>query len=63
MKNLHFLIQKIKVFLHESKIRLKFEESCLKQDNKPFTPNKVVDLFVVNELDTWSGDLNTDFTV
>ena len=28
-----------------------------------FTPNNVVNLFIVYELDTWSRDLNTDFTL
>ena len=48
---------------NESRIRLKFEKSCLKQENKAFTPNNVVNLFIVHDLDAWSQKLNTDFTL
>ena len=48
---------------NESRIRLKFEKSCLKQENKAFTPNNVVNLFIVHDLDAWSKKLNTDFTL
>ena len=49
---------------NESKIRLKFEGRCSKQEYKaPFTPKNVVSLFTVYELNTWSRDLNTDFTL
>ena len=45
-----------------SRIRLKCKGSCLKQEDKAaFTPKNVVNLFIVNELDTFSRDLNTDF--
>ena len=50
------------IWLNNSKIRLKFKGSCLKQKDKaPFTPNNVLNLFIVYELDRWSRDLNTDF--
>ena len=52
------------VWINNSRIRLKFKESCLKQEDKaPFTPNSVVNLFILYELNTWSRDLNTDFTL
>ena len=45
-----------------SRIRLKFKGSCLKQEDKvAFAPKNVVNLFIVNELDTFSRDFNTDF--
>ena len=50
--------------MNNSKIRLKFKESCLKQEDKAaFTPNNIVNLFIVFNLDRWSRDLNTDFTL
>ena len=50
--------------MNNSKIRLKFKGSCFRQAVKaPFTPNNVVNLFIVYELDRWSRDLNTDFTL
>ena len=49
---------------NKSRLRLRFEGSCLKQeDTTPITPNNVVNLFIVYELDTWSQDLNVDFTL
>ena len=49
---------------NKSRLRLRFEGSCLKQeDTTPITPNNVVNLFIVCELDTWSQDLNVDFTL
>ena len=53
-----------KLIWNNSRIRLKFEGSCLKQEDKtPFPPNNVVNLFIVYELDTGSRDLNTDFAL
>ena len=47
---------------HNPRIKLKFKESCLKQENKAaFTPKNVVNLFIVYELDTWPLDLDSDF--
>ena len=41
----------------KSRIALRFEGSCLKQeDTVPFTPNIVVNLFIVYELDRWCLD-------
>ena len=50
--------------MNNSRIRLKFKGSYLKQEDKAdFTPNNVVNLFIIYELDTWSRDLNTNFTL
>ena len=35
--------------------------SCLKHKNATYTPPNGIKFFIVYELDTWSGDLNTDF--
>ena len=52
-----------KLLWNNSKVRLRFGGSCLKQEDKaPFTPNNVANLFIVYELGRWSRDLNTDFT-
>ena len=38
---------------NKSRLRLRFEGSCLKQeDTTPFTPSNVVNLFIVYKLDT-----------
>ena len=66
MKNSNLFIQQIKVFrkLLWNKSRLRFEGSCLKQKNAaPFTPNNVVNLYIFYELDRWSPDLITDFSL
>ena len=53
-----------RVWMNNTKIRLKFKGSCLKQeDTAPFTPNNVVNLFIVYELDSWSSDLDIDFSL
>ena len=63
MKNLHLLIQQIKVFLQKlvwmnnSRIRLEFKGSCLKG---VYVVN-VVNLFIVYKLTRWSKDLNAEF--
>ena len=49
--------------MNNSRIRLEFKGSCLNQDKVTFTSNKVVNLFIAYELDRWSQDLNTDFTL
>ena len=61
MKNLDLLIQQIlfpKLQWNEYKIRLRLEGSCLKQEDTTIvTPNNLVNLFTVYELDSWSQDL------
>ena len=50
--------------MNNSKIRLKFKENYLKQEDKAsFTQNKIVNFFIVYELDRSSRDLNSDFTL
>ena len=49
--------------MNNSRIKLEFKRSCLKQDKAPFTPNNVVNLYIVYELNIWSQDLNADFTL
>ena len=50
--------------MNNFRIRLRFEGSCLKQeDTAPFTLSNVVNLFIVYELDSCPSDLNTDFTL
>ena len=48
---------------YNSKIRIEFKGSRLKQDKVTFTPNFVVNLFNFYELDRWSQDLDADFTL
>ena len=52
-----------KLVLYNSEIRLTFKGTCLKQDKATFTSKIKVNLFVAYELDTWSKDLSTDFTL
>ena len=40
-----------------------FKESCLKQNNATFTHPNIITFFIVYELDTWSQDLNSNFTL
>ena len=53
-----------KLVWNKSRLILRFKEKCLKQeDQAPFTPDNVVHLFIVYELDGWLRDLSTDFTL
>ena len=53
-----------KLLWHDSRIKLKFQGSFLKQDRATFTPKNGVNLFLVYELvNIWSQDLNIDFTL
>ena len=57
-------ILSLKLLWNKSRLRLRFEGSCLKQeDTTLFTSNNVVNLFIVYKLDTWSRDLNAEFTL
>ena len=42
-----------KMNLHNSKMRVEFKGSCLKQDKETFTPRNVVNSFIVYKLDRW----------
>ena len=44
-------------------MKVEFRARCLKQDKVTFTFNKVVNLFIVYELDRCSQDLNSDITL
>ena len=48
--------------IHNSKIALKFEGNCLKQDKVSFVQRNMVNIFIVYELNTWSRYLKADFT-
>ena len=50
-------------FIHNVKIALKFEGICFRQIITTFRHRNIVDLCTVNELDTWSRDLNNDLTL
>ena len=43
--------------------KIKFKGICLKQHSVSFIRRNVVNLCISYELDTWSVDLNTDFTL
>ena len=53
-----------KLLWNKSRLRLRFEGSCLKQeDTTLFTLTKVVNLCIVYKLDTWSRDWNAELTL
>ena len=43
--------------------RMEFKGICLKQDTVSFLHKNVVNLYISYKLDTWSKDLNTDFSL
>ena len=51
------------VWMNNSRIKLEFKGSCLKQDKASFTPKNVVNLYIAYELNIWSLDLNAEFTL
>ena len=53
-----------KLLWDKFRLSLRFEGSCLKQEDKAlFIPNNGANLFIVYELDNWSRNLNTHFTL
>ena len=42
--------------------KVKFNGNCLKQDGVSCLHKNLVNLYITYELDTWSKDLNIDFT-
>ena len=53
-----------KLVWYNYKIKLKFEGSWLKQQDKAVvTPKNMINFLIVYELDAWWQDLNTDFTL
>ena len=51
------------VWMNNSRIKIEFKGSCLKEDKITFAPNNVVNLFIIYELNKWSQDLNAEFTL
>ena len=49
--------------MNNSRIRIRFKESCLKQDKVMYTPRNVANLSIFHELDRWLKDLNPDFAL
>ena len=45
------------------KLCLVFKGSCLKQKNATYTPSNRINVFVVYQLDTWTRDFTSDFTL
>ena len=58
----HSLSPKL-VLMNNSRIRLEFKRTCLKQNKVVFTLNNVADLFIVYELDTCSRNLIIGFAL
>ena len=50
-------------FTYKGKTRAKSKGNFLVQDNAYFARGNVINLFIVYESDTWSWDLNTNFTL
>ena len=68
MKKFHLPLQQLslspKLVWYNSRIKLNCKGNCLKREDKAaFVPKTVVNLFIVCEFDTWSPDLNTEFTL
>ena len=52
-----------KLIWYNSRIRLKFKESCLKQEDKvAYAPKNVINSLIVYELDRWPQNITTNFT-
>ena len=49
--------------MNNSRIRLEFKGSCLKEDKELFTPKNVLNLYIIYELHIWPQDLNAIFTL
>ena len=49
--------------MNNSRIKLEFKVSRLKQDKAYFTSKNIVNLYIVYELNMWSQDLNAEFTL
>ena len=50
-------------WINESRIRLRFEGGCLRQEFPTFTPKNTVNSIIVFESDRWSQDVNTTFSL
>ena len=51
------------IFCNYGKEKIKFKGICLKQDKVSLIHGNEVNIYVTYELDTWSRDLNTDFSL
>ena len=47
--------------MNNSRTRIEFKGSCVKQNKMTFVLRNIVNLFLVYELDRWSQDLNANF--
>ena len=47
----------------DSNFCLVFEERCLKQKKRTYTPPNRIIFFIIYGLDSWSRDLNSDFSL
>ena len=63
MKNLNKILSPKLVWMYNSRARLEFKGSYLKQDKALFTTNNIVNLYIVYELHIWSQDLNAELTL
>ena len=50
-------------WINESRTRLRFTRSCLRLKISILTPKNIVNLFIVYELDKWSQDVKTKFSL
>ena len=54
----------LNLICYNSRIKIKFKASSLKQEDKAaYTQENVVNVFIVYELDTWPQDIMTDFAL
>ena len=49
--------------MNNYRIRLRFKATCLRQEFATFTPNSIVNLFIVYGLDKWSQELKATFSL
>ena len=50
-------------WMHNSRTRIEFKGSCIKQDKITFTQRNIVNLFIFCEIDVSSRELNVAFTL
>ena len=46
-----------------NKVKVKFEGSCLKQDKITFTHGKIVDIYIIYEINFWNYEDSSDPTL
>ena len=57
------LLQRLNGTYWNSNFCLVFKGSCLKQDRAFLISKNIINIYIAYELDAWSGDLNTVFTL